>query len=92
MTSPYHPPLTHQNLFWHTQSINILFAKYQSFVSKTQFEQLERDQADPWDIPTQFRMGQLDDAMPGDPAPPSALGSAPSPASHPAPPQADVGA
>ncbi|WAR60135.1 hypothetical protein PtB15_9B72 [Puccinia triticina] len=61
-------------------------------VAETQFEQLERDQADPWDIPTQFRMGQLDDAMPGDPAPPPALGSAPSPASHPAPLQANVGA
>ncbi|WAR61425.1 hypothetical protein PtB15_12B110 [Puccinia triticina] len=69
----------------------ILVAETQ-FVSKTQFEQLKRDQADPWDIPTQFWMGQLDDAMPSDPAPPLALGSAPSPASHPAPPQADVGA
>ncbi|WAR58176.1 hypothetical protein PtB15_5B408 [Puccinia triticina] len=67
-------------------------APNQILVAETQFEQLERDQADPWDIPTQFRMGQLDDAMPGDPAPPLALGSAPSPASHPAPPQANVGA
>ncbi|OAV95843.1 hypothetical protein PTTG_09139 [Puccinia triticina 1-1 BBBD Race 1] len=33
----------------------ILVAETQ-FVSETQFEQLERDQADPWDIPTQFRV------------------------------------